>query len=824
MIRNFFRISGFYALLLFSKVALAQPTVSLNASQIQLALEKLEVLGSVLYVAAHPDDENTRMLAYLANEKKFRTGYLSITRGDGGQNLIGNEQAELLGLIRTQELLAARSIDGAEQFFTRANDFGYSKGPEETLALWGKEAILADVVFVIRKFRPDVILCRFPTTGEGGHGHHTASAILTLEAFSAAADASRFPEQLQYVSVWQAKRILWNTFRFGGNNTTSEDQFKFDVGIYNPLLGKGYGEIAAESRTMHKSQAFGSLKNRGEQMEYLKTIGGPAPEKELMDGINTTWSRIAGTEKIQSLITQIQNTYSPRQPAQSVKQLISLYAEIEKISDPYWRDYHLNAVKELIAQCSGLWFEAMPSQVIYAPGDSVELRIQAINRSSNAITLQRIRYLPIDTAVNHALSGNQLYTLQRKFVLASTAKISQPYWLQQPHSIGAYKLPGQQWVGYPGNPDKEPMTFTFLIEGKEFTFTRLLQHKYEDPVKGEVYKPMVVAPPVTATFGSDLAVFADKNPKPVKVTVKSFRPNAGGMIRLSAEGWTITPGQHSFRLSKKEEEQTFTFTITPPANIRSTVDTARLSVEMDGLTYRYSLKNIQYDHIPSITLFPPAELQLVSPDLKMNTRRIGYIKGAGDQIPEILQQMGYEVVMLGEEDISAAGLVSLDAIVLGIRAYNTNEWLKFKNEMLFDYVKSGGILVTQYNTSFDLFTEKLGPFPFKISRGRVTEENAPVTFLNPSHPLLNFPNKISSRDFEGWIQERGLYFLNGVDSNYQKILALNDRGENPLDGSLIVARYGKGKYVYTSLSFFRELPSGVPGAFRLFVNLISKNE
>ncbi len=335
-----------------------------NSAEILQSLKKLNTVGSVLYIAAHPDDENTRLLAYLAKERNLRTGYLSLTRGDGGQNLIGKEQGEALGLIRTQELLAARRIDGAEQFFTRANDFGFSKNPEETFSIWNKDSILADVVLAIRKFKPDVIICRFPTTGEGGHGHHTASAILALEAFDAAADAKRFPEQLAYTQVWQAKRIFWNTFNFGTTNTTAPDQLKIDVGVFNPLLGKSYGEIAAESRSMHKSQGFGSAKSRGESIEYFKLLKGDSAKKDLFDGINQTWTRFAETASLQKMIDSCIANFNPQKPENSVNNLIRIYKKINSLNDSitdvdYWKYKKLIECKEIILACTGLWMEAI---------------------------------------------------------------------------------------------------------------------------------------------------------------------------------------------------------------------------------------------------------------------------------------------------------------------------------------------------------------------------------------------------------------------------------------------------------------------------------
>src|SRR6201993_720243 len=304
-----------------------------NASEILQNIEKLNVCGSVLYIAAHPDDENTRLLAYLSKERKLRTGYLSCTRGDGGQNLIGKEQGEMLGLVRTQELLAARRIDGAEQFFTRANDFGFSKNPKETFSIWNKDSILADVVLAIRKFKPDVIICRFPTTGEGGHGHHTASAILALEAFDAAADPTKFPEQLAYTQTWQAKRIFWNTFNFGGTNTTAPDQLKIDVGVFNPLLGKSYGEIAADSRSMHKSQGFGSAKVRGESIEYFKQLKGDKANTDLFESINQTWARFTATASLQKTIDDGIKKYNPQLPEKIVADLVAIYKELKQLDE-----------------------------------------------------------------------------------------------------------------------------------------------------------------------------------------------------------------------------------------------------------------------------------------------------------------------------------------------------------------------------------------------------------------------------------------------------------------------------------------------------------
>lgn len=505
--------------------AFAQTNPSEDLVTIEQNLKKLDVLGSVLYVAAHPDDENTRLLAYLAQEKHYRTGYLSMTRGDGGQNLIGNEQGELLGLIRTQELLAARKVDGAEQFFTRAVDFGFSKGPKETLDFWNEEKILGDVVWVIRKFRPDVIICRFPTTGEGGHGNHTASAILAQEAFTAAADPKRYPEQLKYVQVWQAKRLLWNTFSFGNINTTSPDQFKINVGVYNPILGKGYGELAAESRSNHKTQGFGSAKQRGEAYEYFKTILGDAPKEELMDGVNTTWSRVKGGEEIGKEVEDIQKNFSPDHPDKSVAALVKVYSQVEKLNDPYWREQKMKGSADLIAACAALWFESYPDQPIYALGDSINVHTQVISRYDLNIRLagiantsqhndaaQRNMY----TYTDNVLPENETKTFDSKLRLN---ELTQPYWLRFPHGIGSYNwdvLDKQEEFNQEALPENIPYSthITFNVLGKDITFDRPIEYKYTDPAKGELYEPLVVAPLLSPTSATRFISLIPSNRRP----------------------------------------------------------------------------------------------------------------------------------------------------------------------------------------------------------------------------------------------------------------------------------------------------------------------
>ncbi|MDB5118184.1 MAG: LmbE family protein [Mucilaginibacter sp.] len=813
------RIQLLAALLLISGTIFSQTAPPADLATIQQSFKKLNVLGSVLYVAAHPDDENTRLLAYLSQEKHYRTGYLSLTRGDGGQNLIGNEQSEVLGLIRTQELLAARRVDGAEQFFSRANDFGFSKGPDETLKIWDREKVLSDAVWVIRKFRPDVIICRFPTTGEGGHGHHTSSAIIAQEAFTAAADPNRFPEQLKYVQPWQAKRLLWNTFNFGSLNTTAADQFKIDVGVYNPVTGKGYGEVAADSRSNHKTQGFGSAKQRGQSYEYFKTILGEAPQNDLMDGVNTTWNRVKDGASISGTLMVIKRDFDAEDPERSVPALVGLLARVEKISDVYWRTQKIKELDDLIAACAGLWFESYASVPTYALGDKIQIRSEVLDRYSNKV---KINSLTIGQDVQRldakVIAANQVQT----FNSTTTAnKLTQPYWLETPHSLGTYNIPDQQLVGNPENPDLPKVEYEFIIEGRPVHFERRILYKYVDPVRGEVYQPLEITPPVTANIGDKDYIFNSQQPQIVQVKLQSFTKSSGSISIKPIPGWKISPDKIDFADKNKGDEWLAEFTIAPTDNKpKSTVLEA--VVNTGGKDWSMSIQRIRYDHVPAITLFPPAQARLINIDLKTAGKKIGYIAGAGDVMPESLEQVGYQVHQLTENEIMNTDLSVYDAIITGVRAYNVNPRLVVEQPKLMAYVNNGGNLVVQYNNNAGLVLNPIGPYPFRPVNQRVTDENAKVTFLDESNPVLSYPNKITQADFDGWIQERGLYFVSSIDSHYKTILQMNDPGEPANPGSLIVANYGKGRFVYTSLAFFRELPAGVPGAYRLFVNLLSK--
>jgi len=803
----------------------AQRSPVVTAADIRLQFRKLDTLGSVLYIAAHPDDENTRLLGYLAKEKLYRTGYLSLTRGDGGQNLVGDEQGELLGLIRTQELLAARRIDGAEQFFTRALDFGFSKNPAETFTIWDKEKILGDVVWMIRKFQPDVIVCRFPPDSRAGHGHHTASAMLAEEAFEAAADPKRFPEQLKVLAPWKAHRIMWNTFNWTGAVDNSDGKlFELNVGTYNYLLGRGYGEIAAESRSQHKSQGFGVPASRGSSFEYFSPVKGDKPVTSLLDGVNTTWTRIPGGKPIGEMIDKAQTAYNMEDPAASVPALLEIRKAIQALPEGYWRTQKLKETEDLIMACAGLWMEAYSNTQVVVPGQPMEGSVQLLCNSHTNVTVDQISFDGKDTSLNKLpLEYNRLRTIAESLTLPASLPVSQPYWLQSPHPIGIYTIKDPMQVGYPENKPSLEAVIKLRINGEPLTVTRPVQYKFTDPVKGELYEPLVVAPPVVAILNTSVFIFKETQPQPVQVKLRAMGQKTKGTVRLQLPaGFTSQEAEQSYELSSKGDETVVTFHIVPQkvAGINRT-DTLRVEVRSEGKLYTQSLHTIAYDHIPEINIFPEALAKLVTVDLKHNGRKLGYIPGAGDMVAASLRQVGYEVTQLDEKEIMNGNLQQYDAIIAGVRAYNVNPRIKYWQPRLMEYVKNGGTYLVQYNVSSPLVITDIGPYPFTLTRDRVTDETAAVTLLAPQSEIMHYPNNITDHDFEGWIQERGLYFTQMADPAYEKLFAMHDKGEEALQGSTLVAKYGKGRYVYTSLAFFRELPAGVPGAYRLFVNLIS---
>jgi len=839
----------------------AGPPPQPNAAQLRLGLAKLGVVGSVLYVAAHPDDENTALLAYLANGALLRTGYLSITRGDGGQNLIGSEQGPELGLIRTQELLAARRIDGAQQFFTRARDFGFSKSPDETLKIWDKEAVLTDVVAVIRRFRPDVIITRFSPEPADTHGHHTASARLAVEAFRAAADAAFHPEQLTNgVTPWQARRLLWNRSTFlakPGEDFSHYD--KLDAGGFNPLLGASYGEIAAESRSMHKSQGFGVARGRGPIVEYFSTLAeapgvGHAP---IFGGIDFTWSRVPGAAALRAAVEAVNRDFVDAAPYRSVPQLFAIAAALDGVGDAHWRAVKKKEVHELIAGCAGLFADVTAPDYRAVAGGEVELTATAVDRAPLAVTWKAVRFPDASSvAVDRALAAPAgsvavPVDIKRKVMLPATLPATTPYWLAAAPEPGVYGVPDARDIGQPEDEPPLQAELTFDIGGRPLVLSRAVAYKWTDPVAGERYRPFEITPLVSVMPDSKVLMFPErqKTPQALAVRLVAGAPGVKGVVQPEApEGWLVEPASAPFELATKGAEAELIFHVRrapasaakpggekpggeKPGGEKSAASLPpvpailRVVAQVGQARFTKGVVHIEHAHIPVQTWLADAEVRLVPVALATAGKRIGYIPGPGDDVAASLRRVGYDVTLLNDEALRAgpAALARFDAIVVGVRAFNTNERLTAAHPTLMKYVENGGTLVAQYNTNSRLgpLTAPIGPYPFEISHDRVTDEAAPVAFTDLKHPALTTPNKITGLDFEGWIQERGLYFAGTWDPKYQTVFTMHDFGEKPLAGSLLWARHGKGTFVYTGLAFFRELPAGVPGAYRLFANLLA---
>ncbi|WP_425658394.1 PIG-L family deacetylase [Tenacibaculum ascidiaceicola] len=816
--------------LLISLTINAQKPQKLTSNQIYEKVQKLNFLGSALYIAAHPDDENTRLIAYLSNHEKARTGYLSLTRGDGGQNLIGPEMRELLGVIRTQELLAARGVDGGEQRFSRANDFGYSKHPDETLKIWDKDKVLADVVWAIRTFKPDVIINRFNHRTPGTtHGHHTSSAMLSVEAFDLANDKTKYPEQLEYTNTWKPNRLFFNTswwFYGSQEKFAKADKSKmlsFDIGTYYPLKGLSNNELASIASSQHLCQGFGRLTTRGTQTEYVEFLKGdfPKDKKDIFSGINTTWNRVEGGGEIGDILYDVEQNFDFVNPSKHLPALLKAYQKVQKLKSEHWKKVKTKELKEIIEACAGLYLEASAESSSATPNSSVNVDFEVLNRSGVSMELSSIKILPENKKIvkDLDLANNEKKTFTES-ILIPEVSYSSPYWLEKPWGLGMYTVESQQLRGKPETPRPIQVQFNLMIENESISFVKPIVHRYSKRDKGEIYEPFEVLPKVTTKLLNKVLVFSSEKSQKVTVEVLTGAKNINGKVALKApNGWTVTPNEAKFSIAQKGDIQLIDFMVTPTKKESEGVLKAIAKVE--GKNYDKELIEINYNHIPKQSVLLPSQAKVVRMNIKKNGTRIGYIQGSGDAIPESLQQIGYEVTELNVNEING-NLEQFDAVVVGIRAYNTIKELQFKQKYLLEYVKNGGNVIVQYNTNRRVDVQ--APYNLQLSRDRVTDENANVTFLAKEHSILNYPNKITEADFDGWVQERGLYFPNKWSKEYTPILSMHDKGESAKDGSLLVAKYGKGNYIYTGLSFFRELPAGVSGAYKLFANLLSVKE
>jgi len=812
--------------------SLSQRPPELTSAEIYHQIEKLGTLANVLYIAAHPDDENTSMISYFSNERHYETTYLSLTRGDGGQNLIGSEIGPLLGVIRTQELLAARRIDRGKQMFTRAVDFGYSKHPSEALEMWNKEKVLYDVVWAIRKTKPDIIVNRFDHRSPGStHGHHTGSAMLSFEAFDLAADPEVFPEQLQWVEPWQPGRLFFNTsWWFYGSQEKFEEAEKsgmnaVNVGVYYPLLGQSNNEISALSRSQHRCQGFGQIGSRGEELSYLEFLKGEQPTgDDPASGLNTTWSRVEGGDKIQAVYEEIKQNYDFQNPAASTAALANMYYMIKEMPDHPYKEQKLAECLELIQACSGLFLEVRLESHRLVPGQKVAAKYELINRGGASVKAQAVEISPLGKRyeVGQVLEKNKGVERSFSFVLPENAPYTNPYWLNQPGEVGLYHVDSLSWIGMPETPSFLQARFYLDIDGATIEIERDLVNVINRPERGEVYRPVEIVPEYTVSIQNPILFFQEGETKTLTVRVQNHTDQwSQDTLTLDLpDGFSVSP---AYYLLENNGQTNYHFSLTGSKGTRKQSLTAEVRTR-SGKIYNQSLIEIEYDHIPLQTVLQPASTTLVTLQVESTAQKVGYIQGAGDDIPEFLEEIGIETKGLDVKAVMQEDLSQYDAIVLGIRALNTIEEIGQGMPSLMEYTKNGGTLVLQYNTNHALNTNDFSPYPLEISRDRVADEHSPVKIVDPDHPVMHYPNRITSEDFEDWVQERGLYFPGKWSDDFQTVVAFQDPDEPFLESGLLVAPYGKGYYVYTGISFFRQLPAGVTGAFKLFTNILSLDQ
>lgn len=839
----------------------AQEEFLIGTPAIRYSLAKLNVLGSVLMIGAHPDDENNAVLTYLSRGLKLRTGYLSCTRGEGGQNLLGEEQGALLGVLRTQELLAARRDDGGAQYFTRAIDFGFTTSPQETLANWGHDRTLGDIVWVIRQQQPDVIILSFSGTPSDGHGHHQASAILGREAYEAAGDPSRFPEQLKWVKPWRARRLLRSRFAplnppvgesrgrgrgpgRGPDPFPNQPVITVDTGAFDPVIGRSYREISVISRNEHRSQGQGAPLVYGDAENLLSFVAGEMPNQAVFEGIDTSWARVSGSGQVGELLAKAERDFDELHPEKTVATLLEARPAIAELArrGQTWAVWKLDEIDEAIALCAGLRTEAQADAPAFVPGGTAKISLTALNRSRLPITLSGIHltgWSDMDADVrNKPLGYNKPEVSTATIHISATQPYSQPFWLKAPHEPGSYNIPDQTLIGRADILPEVVARFDFSLNSRPFSLTRPMHYRAADPSKGEYIRPVVVEPPFAIDLPAANYVFPSGQSRDFTLEIRSLSANQSGEVRLETpQGWKVAPAAVPFQLKEAGLEQEIRFRLTPPSGgsaAGSTQGKFKVVAKSGSVEISTGVDVIPYSHIPAQTVLTPAEGKISAVPLKVLARRVGYVMGSSDKEPEALRQMGCDVDLLDGKALASGNLGVYDAIVTGVRAYSVRPDLRAAQERLLEYVKNGGTLVVQYNNSADArispsvaeALDHLGPYPFTFGRddARVTDETAPVKVLLPASPLLNVPNKITSADFDGWVQERGLYFSNKWDPKYQTPIETHDSGKPELPGGMLYTHYGKGVYIFTAYSWFRELPAGVPGAYRIFANLISAGQ
>lgn len=800
----------------------------------------------IMHIGAHPDDEDSDLLAYLARKENARVVYLSLTRGDGGQNVIGPELFEALGVIRTEELLQARTLDGAGQMFTRAFDYGYSKTLAEARKFWDEEKIKCDVVRAIRSFRPQVVNPRFTGTPADGHGQHQFAGYIAPIAVRAAADPKQCPGTGR---PWKVQKLyVGQSFR-----SSATPSLRMDTGIYDPLIGKSYYEIAAYGRSQHKSQEQGTLELKGDRYAGVNLLDSsvetPAKEVSMFDGLDTSIKgiqKLIGTseprlqeelEKLDALANRALDDFDPMKPGSIVPTLAEAYVQADKV---YWSTRQPKAkflmdekraeIEKALRLASGLQIDALSSSETATPSETIGLNVNIFYPEASGLTVKSVELkAPDGWKVEKAdvpAGGRETPRASRAFnvTVATGEKYTQPYYLQRPRDGYLYQWPDDGNQNRPFQPPLITARVTMDVGGTDVTFEQPVQYRFADPTRGELRRDLNVVPGLSPDLDQHLLVIPkskDEEKRKISLNLTNYADkNISGIARIEApQGWTVTPSTVDFSIAKKGDGASFDFEVTIPKGTATGNYDLHAVAEAGGRTYSQTLNKIAYDHIQTHRYYTDAAAKVVVMDLKVAPVKVGYIEGSGDSIPEAMRQMGLDVKMIGKKELTSGDLSGYDTIVIGIRASETNPDYVANNSRLLKYVRDGGTMIVQYQ-KYAYQTLGLAPYPVQYN-ARVSEEDAKVTILDPDNPVFNFPNKITQADFEGWVQERNLYAFRSFDGHYTPLLESHDTGEPDNKGGMVYAKIGAGQYVYASYAFFRQLPAGVPGAWRLWANLVS---
>ena len=849
-----------------------------GASALGAALRGLGVNTRVLVIGAHPDDEDTQVIAWLSRGRHVETAYLSLTRGDGGQNAIGNELGEALGVIRTEELLAARRVDGGKQFFTRAYDYGFSKNAEEAFTQWPRDSLLRDVLTVVRSFKPHVIISVFTGTPRDGHGQHQAAGILAREAWDWSADTIRVPRSATAgYGAWTVSKF-YRGASFRRDNAT----ISFNVGEYDPVLGRSYAEIAAISRSQHRSQAFGTLQPLGVRLDYLQreAVRVPAPEdpkaeRSIFDGMDTTWARFragardaaarAAIDSLPQFFVAARASFDAYAPEKSIPALARLQRVLSRVctmesDDPCTGPsggrgpaspasgylagsppggiaegdvgravgVALHRVEQALKLATGVAVDAVAPRELWSMDQPVNGTVTLYNRgratvrvvdhvSVDTMTADHRPVVPVlpDSAFVRPFTG-------RPFVRA--AQPTAPWWLARPRSgamMANLPIVTDEGAVVPG----ARISLSLQVDSASFTITEPVVYRYADQVRGEIRRPIAGVPSVSVLLDQEVEYAPARAPIERELRVQVWQPDTTARdvqvaLRLP-NGLTADSASRTVSLPPLGVARSVAF------RIRGRLPVGRHVIEAvataDGKEYAQGYTTIDYEHITPRRMYRPSRLAIEAVDVAMtNGMRVGYIQGVGDNSAPALEQLGVSVVRLDPATLGQADLGGFAAIVIGPRAYESLPALVANNGRLLDYARRGGTLVVQYG-QYEMMRPGMMPYPISINRphDRVTMENAPVTILDSTASVMRSPNRITARDFEGWIQDRSLYMPRTFDPAYTPLLAMSDPGEAPNRGALLIAPLGEGTYVYTTLAFFRQLPNGVPGAARLFLNLLA---